>query len=152
MATAWMIDDRLQIDGFDPYTWSGTYGVNTDGFRKDTFIDGTYFTQIDETPMEMTAQVEESQNPEFNTSGAMYLKTASVNPAPYRMFPARKFEYADGTCTWYRPDAPWSWMNQGKGSDALGRWVAAKGAEGILFYLALAVLGFFLVSKLKNKN
>ena len=151
MATAWMIDDRLQIDGFEPYTWSGTYGVTKDGFRKDTFIDGTYFTQIDETPMEMTAQVEESQNPEFNTSGAMYVKTASAHPAPYRMYPARKFEYADGTCTWYRPDAPWSWMNKRSDSDGfIGRWIPTKSSDELFFYLALAVLGFFLVTKLKN--
>lgn len=149
MATAWMIDDRLQIDGFDPYTWSGTYGVNTDGFRKDTFIDGKYYTQIDEVPMEFTAPVED---PPLGDSGAMFVKTASVNPAPYRMFPARKFEYADGTCTWYRPDAPWSWMNQGKTGDSLGRWIASKGSDELLFYFALAVLGFFLVTKLKKKN
>jgi hypothetical protein len=151
MATAWMIDDRLQIDGFDPYTWSGTYGVNTDGFRKDTFIDGSYYTQVDEVPMEMQDQVEESQNPEFNTSGAMYVKTASVNPAPYRMFPTRKFEYADGTCTWYRPDMPWSWMGSGSG-DSLGRWIAAKGVRGdnLIFYVVLAILAYFLFKKFKN--
>lgn len=150
MATAWMIDDRLQIDGFDPYTWSGTYGVNTDGFRKDTFIDGSYFTQIDETPMEFTAPAEDTDSLEFNNSGAMYLKTASVDPAPFRMFPARKYEYSDGTVTWYRADAPWSWMNQGPGSDALGRWVANKGADDLIFYLAIAVLAFFLYQKLKK--
>jgi len=150
MATAWMIDDRLQIDGFDPYTWSGTYGVNTDGFRKDTFIDGSYYTQIDEVPMEMQAPVEESQSPEFNSSGAMYLKTASVDPAPYRMFPARKFEYSDGTCTWYRPDMPWSWM--GGSGDSLGRWMASKGTRGdsIMFWLVLVILAYFLYKKFKN--
>jgi len=151
MATAWMIDDRLQIDGFDPYTWSGTYGVNTDGFRKDTFIDGSYYTQIDEVPMEMQDPVEESQSPEFNSSGAMYLKTASVNPAPYRMYPARKFEYSDGTCTWYRPDMPWSWMGSGSG-DSLGRWLAAKGTRGdsLMFYVVLVILAYFLYKKFKN--
>ena len=151
MATAWMIDDRLQIDGFDPYTWSGTFGVTTDGFRKDTFIDGSYYTQIDEVPMEMQDPVEESQSPEFNTSGAMYLKTASVDPAPYAMYPARKFEYADGTCTWYRPDMPWSWMGSGSG-DYLGRWIAAKGARGdtLIFYVVLAILAYFLFKKFKN--
>lgn len=148
MATAWMIDDRLQIDGFDPYTWSGTFGVNTDGFRKDTFIDGSYYTQIDEVPMEMQDPVE---GPEFNSSGAMYLKTASVNPAPYSMYPARKFEYSDGTCTWYRPDMPWSWMGSGSG-DSLGRWMAAKGARGdtLIFYVVLAILAYFLFKKFKN--
>ena len=98
----------------------------------------------------MQAPVEESQSPEFNSSGAMYLKTASVNPAPYRMFPARKFEYSDGTCTWYRPDMPWSWM--GSSGDSLGRWLASKGTRGdsIMFWLVLVILAYFLYKKFKN--
>lgn len=141
-----MIDDRLQIDGFDPYFWSGTYGVNTDGFRKDAFMDGTYYTQVDETPMEFTEPVRESANPEFNNSGAVYLKTASVHPAPYRMFPARKYEYADGTCTWYRPDAPWSWMS-GDATSNVGRWIQKQAAENLLVWLVLGVIAFYIVSK-----
>jgi hypothetical protein len=29
-----MIDDRLQIDGFNPSTWTGDFGINEDGFPK----------------------------------------------------------------------------------------------------------------------
>lgn len=149
MATAWMIDDRLQIDGFDPYTWSETYGVNTDGFRKDTHMDGSYYVQIDETPMEMTPEVPESML--NNNSGAQYLKTASVKPAPYRMFPARKYEYADGTVTWVRPGQPWSWWNRKNPGDAIGRWVHTNGTDNVMFYLALAVLAIFAFSKMKKR-
>ena len=145
-----MIDDRLQIDGFDPYTWSGTYGVNKDGFPKDIYMDGTYYTQVDETPMEMTAPAEGTDGPEFNNSGAMYLKTVSVDPAPFRMFPARKFEYPDGRVTWYRPGMPWSWMSR-PGGDSLGRWIQQKGLDGVLFWIALLVLLFLLVTRLRQK-
>lgn len=144
MATALMIDDRLQIDGFDPYTWSGTYGVNTDGFPKGIYMDGSYFTQVDETPMEVTESPENTDSPEFNNSGAMYLKTASVDPAPFRMFPARKFEYSDGRVTWFRPDLPWSWMSRPGQGDILGRWIQMKGLDGLFFWVALLVLVIFV--------
>lgn len=144
-----MIDDRLQIDGFDPYTWSGTYGVNTDGFPKGIYMDGSYYTQVDETPMDLPTPPEGTDAPEFNNSGAMYLKTVSDNPAPFRMFPARKFEYSDGRVTWIRPDAPWSWMSKPTG-DALGRWIQVKGLDGFLFWLALLVLLFVLYRGLQK--
>ena len=108
MASAALIDDRLQIDGFNAYTWSNTFGVPNDGFYKD-FMNGEYTTQIDETPQVYTDENQDLAhfNPlDLNRSGPMYLKEASVNPAPYRMFPARKYEYDNGTVTWDRPDRP----------------------------------------------
>lgn len=149
MATALMIDDRLQIDGFDPYTWSGTYGVNTDGFPKGVYMDGSYYTQVDETLMEVQDVPEGTDAPEFNNSGAMYLKTAGVNPAPFRMFPARKLEYSDGTVTWFRPGLPWSWMGSRGGQQ--GRWLQEKGLDGIIFWLFIALVAAFLVKRFRQK-
>ena len=111
MASAALIDDRLQIDGLDMYTWTNTFGVPTDGFSKSTFMDGSYTRGTDEPPM-----APQDANPALghfdpltlNLSGPMYLKETSVNPAPDRMYPARKFEYADGTVTWDRPGRSWS--------------------------------------------
>lgn len=103
MATANMIDDRLQIDGFDPYTWSNTFGVHTGGFRKDTFMNGGFSSGMDETPME-EAQCELSTLP----PASIYLKTTGAKPtAPYTMYPARKYEYSDGRVTWERAGLPW---------------------------------------------
>jgi hypothetical protein len=106
MASAALIDDRLQIDGLDMYTWTNTFGIPTDGFSKGTFMDGSYMRGTDENPMAL-----QDANPaldhfdplRLNMSGPMYLKETSVNPAPDRMYPARKFEYEDGTVTWDRP-------------------------------------------------
>jgi hypothetical protein len=108
MASAALIDDRLQIDGFNAYTWTGTFGVPTDGFYKN-FMDGSYVSQIDETPQTYTDENTDLDhfNPlDLNRSGPMYLKEASVNPAPWRMFPARKYELDNGVVTWERPDRP----------------------------------------------
>jgi hypothetical protein len=151
MATAAMIDDRLQIDGFDPYTWSGTYGVNTDGFRKDTFMDGSYFTQIDETPMNVTETLQNADDPNLDQSGPMYLKTVAASTAPFPAFPARKMEYSDGTTTWYRPGQPWSWFGGAEQETRTILPTFKKKSQGILFWLILLALIFFLVSKFKGR-
>lgn len=111
MASAFMIDDRLQIDGFNPTTWTGDFGINHDGFRKDVFIDGSYTTGISEVPVDYS---DDLRNKPFDLSGNVNLKTINPNYAPHDAFPTRKFEYSDGTVTWYRPKLPWPWMNKGK--------------------------------------
>ena len=110
MASALMIDDRLQIDLFNPTTWTGDFGINHDGFRKDVFIDGSYTTGIDEVPVDYS---DDLKNKPFDLSGNVNLKTINPNYAPHGAFPTRKYEYSDGTVTWYRPELPWRWMNGG---------------------------------------
>ena len=135
MASAALIDDRLQIDGFNAYTWTGTFGVPTDGFYKD-FMDGSYTTQIDETPQTYTDKNEDLDHfhpLDLNRSGPMYLKEGGVNPAPYQMFPARKYEYDNGVVTWERPDRP----------------LIKKETNWFIVFLVIAVLFLFLFKKLK---
>ena len=103
MATAALACDVLSINRINPYTWSETYGVNTDGFPNTLFIDGSWTNEIDETPTVYPVPPEGADDQNMDLSGAMYLKTASVDPAPFQGFPARKMEYADGRVTWYRP-------------------------------------------------
>lgn len=50
MATAAMACDDLSINRFNPYTWSGTFGVYSDGFPSTIPIDGSYTTEISEEP------------------------------------------------------------------------------------------------------
>ena len=111
MASVARLNDDVQINKFNITTWTGDFGINHDGFPKGMYIDGSYVTQMDETPTEYPSIIDSEDvdhfNPQrLNMSGPMYLKEASVKPAPYRMFPARKFEYADGTVTWDRPGRP----------------------------------------------
>ena len=109
MASALMINDRLQIDRFNPTTWTGDFGISHDGFRKDLFIDGSYTTGIDPTPVDYS---DDLRNKPMDLSGNVNLKTINPEYAPHDAFPTRKYEYSDGTVTWYRPGMPWSWMNK----------------------------------------
>lgn len=148
MATAAMVDDALSINRFNPYTWSGTYGVYSDGFPSTLTIDGSYTTQIDNEPTQYPEPPPGSMNQNMDLSGPMYLKTAQTSPAPFRGFPARKNEFPDGTVTWYRPGQPWSWMG---GRRAPGdTWTANKGLPDIIIWLVLAVLVMYMISRIKK--
>lgn len=136
MATAALASDQLHIDRINPYTWSGTFGVSHDGFPKYTVSDGKYVSQIDETPMTIDANEDTGAfTPlHINRSGAQYLMEGTVNPAPYREFPARKYEFDDGTTTWDRP----------------GRSLATLiKKDETIWLLVLLVVAFWLVKYLK---
>jgi hypothetical protein len=139
-----MLDDRLQIDGFNPTTWTGDYGINKDGFRKDLFMDGSYTTGIDETPMETNQSFVMNST---DLAGNTYLKTAAPSVAPYHPFPARKFEYSDGRVTWRRPQLPWSW-EMGKSVGGAGRGLTDN---KILVLLIVAVILFYFFGRVKLK-
>ena len=145
MASNLMIDDRLQIDKFNPTTWTGDFGINKDGFRKDLFIDGSYTTAIDEKPVDYSDDLDSNLKPR-DLSGNVHLKTISPNYAPHGAFPTRKFEYSDGTVTWYRPLLPWSWMNGGDQKSG----PLIKLAKSPLFILVVLVLVFYILSRLKK--
>ena len=144
MASVAHLDDRVHLNKFDMYTWTDTFGVNRDGFPKDLYMDGSYTTQMDETPTQYPSIIDAEDidhfNPQrLNMSGPMYLKECSVNPAPTRMFPARKFEYADGTVTWDRPGRP-----------RRARFAGEEGNEKLFIIIIVAVILLFLFrSKLR---
>ena len=144
MASALMIDDRLQIDRFNPTTWTGDFGINKDGFRKDLFIDGSYTRAIDEEPVDYSDTLDPNLKPR-DLSGNVHLKTIDPNYAPHGAFPTRKMEYSDGTVTWYRPLLPWCWMNGG--DQKSGPFRIAKSP---LFILMVLVLVFYILSRLKK--
>jgi len=144
MASTLMIDDRLQIDKFNVTTFTGDYGINHDGFRKDVFIDGSYTRAIDETPEVYT---DELQFKPKDLAGNIHLKTISPNYAPHGMFPTRKFEYSDGTVTWFRPELPWSWM--GADAEHPGTFKITKDFRNVLITLIVLAIIAYLVSQLK---
>ena len=149
MATAAMACDELSINRFNPYTWSGTFGVYSDGFPSTIPIDGSYTTEISEEPTVYTDSLAGSADPNLNLSGSMYLKTAQTSPAPFRGFPARKNEFPDGTVTWMRPGQPWSWMGGDRASD--DTWTArVKGGPDLLIWLVLIALAVYLYSRIKK--
>lgn len=139
-----MIDDRLQIDRFNPTTWTGDFGINKDGFRKDLFMDGSYVSGVDETPMQMNDVIPVMNSTDL--AGNTYLKTAAPSVAPYGTFPARKFEYSNGRITWRRPQLPWSWET-GKSVGGAG---SSKDIKLILILL-IAVILFYFFGRMKMK-
>jgi hypothetical protein len=138
-----MIDDRLQIDKFNITTFTGDYGINHDGFRKDVFMDGSYTRAIDETPEDYTDDLQVKPK---DLAGNVYLKTISPNYAPHGMFPTRKFEYSDGTVTWFRPELPWSWMQRGTHP---GTFKITKDFRNVLITLIVLAIIAYLVRQLK---
>ena len=152
MAHAALIDDRLQIDGIDMNTWTNTFGVPTDGFYKDQMIDGSYIRGTDERPMEpqdANPAMEHFDPLHVNTSGPMYLKEIYPKYAPDRMFPARKFEYPDGTVTYARPGLPFHFEDS---SPPQKGWFAGQMkdfSDWVPILLFIAVLVFFFRKNLK---
>jgi hypothetical protein len=148
MATAAMACDDLSINRFNPYTWSGTFGVYSDGFPSTIPIDGSYTTEISEEPTVYTDSLMGTNDPNMNLSGSMYLKTAESSPAPFRGFPARKNEFPDGTVTWMRPGQPWSWMGGRRASD--DTWTKGPRGSDLLIWLVFAVIALYLFSRIKK--
>jgi len=105
MASAALIDDRLQIDGVNMYTATNTFGVPTGGFYKDP-MDGTYTSQIDSSRADdndALSDMDEHYNPvHLNRAGAMYLNGGGSKPAPDGLYPARKYQYDNGETSWVR--------------------------------------------------
>jgi hypothetical protein len=149
MATAAMACDALSINRINPYTWSGTYGVYSDGFPSTIPNDGSYTTEISEVETVYTDPLSGTNNQNMNMSGSMYLKTVDSSPAPFLGFPSRKNEFPDGTVSWYRPGHPWSWMGGARGAG--DTWTASvdKG-QGILFWLVLIVIIVYMFSRFKK--
>lgn len=149
MATAAMACDDLSINRFNPYTWSGTFGIYSDGLPSTIPIDGSYTTEISEEPTIYTDSLMGGNDPIMNMSGSMYLKTVDSSPAPFRGFPARKNEFPDGTVTWMRPGQPWSWMGGHRASD--DTWTSGGGqGQDLLIWLVFAVIALYLFSRIKK--
>ena len=149
MATAAMACDDLSINRFNPYTWSGTFGVYSDGFPSTIPIDGSYTTEISEEPTIYADSLMGGSDPTMNLSGSMYLKTADSSPAPFRGFPARKNEFPDGTVSWARPGQPWSWMGGQRAKDDTWTAQVFKGPD-LLIWLVLIALVIYLYSRIKK--
>jgi hypothetical protein len=147
-----MVNDDLAINRVNPYTWSGSYGVNKDGFPKNLYMDGSYTTQMDESPMETSGRPELDNEMNFNFAGGMYVKAIESKPAPFRPFPARKFEYPDGTMTWRRPYLPWSWEGKKEGGGrASGSSIATFFRDNtFLIALTLLVLVFYIGPRMRK--
>lgn len=101
--TSLMIDDQLHINHINPYTATATFGVSYNGGYKGPLPDNVPFPVEDTNAPIDTGIPWNHYNPlTLNTSGNTYLKTGGTHPATSFMFPARKFQYDDGSTTFAR--------------------------------------------------
>ena len=103
--TELLVDNDLAMDRINPYTATGTFGVSYNGGYKGQQMkwrapqEGPASWDVDaETPEYL-----DHMDPLYvNRSGPMMVKTGYVHPATSFMFPARKYQYDDGTTSWSR--------------------------------------------------
>jgi hypothetical protein len=76
---------------------------------------------------------------------SIFLKTASVDPAPTAPFPARKYEWEDGTTSWYRPGA-----STGASFGPLEQLLKAASPGNLLVWLVLAVIALHMYRTMKK--
>jgi len=139
MASEFMISNDLRDNKINPTSWTGDFGVNSNGFPKSLRVDGkTAVSAIDETPMEYQ---DELRVRPIGDAGNVYLKTISAS-APNGIFTARKLEYSDGRVTWYRPGL------QQKKSEGIFP-VNIKDSDNLFILLAIVSLGVLVL--LRNK-
>lgn len=150
MALSMLVDDNMSMNRVNPYTLTNTFGLPSDGMYKDQPLDARYVTQIDENPSEGQS-VFPGDTPEhfsalrLNMSGPMAVKTGYVYPAPSAMFPARKYQYIDGSISYVRPDLVGGDHDQ----YTTTRYGKGHKRDNMSFILLLAVLAliFFIYSK-----
>jgi hypothetical protein len=70
----------------------------------------------------------------------MYLKTASVDSAPYRLFPARKYEYDNGFVTYERPGIAESMFSRLLNDDNIWK---------LYFFIILITLAYIVWGRVK---
>ena len=66
MASIARLDDNIQINKFNVTTWTGDYGINTNGFPKWMQMDGSYDTLMDETPTEYPSPIDKEDETHFD--------------------------------------------------------------------------------------
>jgi hypothetical protein len=159
MATALMQNDDLSINRFNPYTWTGTYGVSNDGSHN-WQPDGTFTRPwADNVPesdrLDTNKSLKHFDIMALNDASNMWFNTRPAKPsAPFPGFPARKYERDDGALTWVRPDINFNYVYDKDfiGSQKLPDYVRLRKTRGppshLFLVVAVAALAYALL-KLK---
>jgi len=147
MATALMQDDDLSINRFNPYTWTGTFGVSSDGSHN-WQPDGTFTRPYDERPSERLDTNRDLKNFDamaLNEASNMWFQTMPGKPtAPFPAFPARKYQNWNGDPSWVRPDLNFNYVydkdfiGSQKLPDYIGR--RRRGEPGPMIFIIFLIL------------
>lgn len=98
-------NDQLSMDRLNPYTATNTFGVSYNGGYKS--VEALPWM----LPREEESELDTSERPEYEAhftpkhifrAPAMTAMTGGVDPATSFMFPARKYQFDDGTTSWSR--------------------------------------------------
>ena len=103
--TSLLLNDDMSMNRINPYTLTQTFGVSYNGGYKGTLEAGP---ERPESPamLEFNPRVgvpTEHFNPlTLDDAGNMYLKTGGIHPATSFLYPARKYQFDDGSTTFGR--------------------------------------------------
>lgn len=101
--TALLEIDEMSMDRINPYTATGTFGVSYNGGHKSTEALPWMLPREEEEPEEGKPEYEAHFTPShIFRAPAMTAMTGGIDPATSFMFPARKYQYDDGTTSWSR--------------------------------------------------
>jgi hypothetical protein len=103
--TSLLLNDDMSMNRINPYTLTQTFGVSYNGGYKGTLEAGP---ERPESPSMLEfnpragVPTDHFNKLELNDAGNMYLKTGGVNPATSFLYPARKYQFDDGSTTFGR--------------------------------------------------
>jgi hypothetical protein len=95
--------DSMAINRVNPYTSTGTFGISSNGGYK-TLQPTIRIENEVNAPLDKDTgvPVEHFNSLALNHAGNMYLGTGSSHPARTFMYPARKYEFDDGSTSFGR--------------------------------------------------
>lgn len=149
-----LVDDQLSMNRINPYTLTGTFGVSTDGMYK-TPLDAQYISEMDLSPAEPGSTFPDDTPDHFapsriNMAGGMLVQAVSEKGnAPYALYPARKYQYVDGSVSFVRPGM------EGAGDNDLyyeDRYSVAKWDKDTLIMLLVALAAVLFVFRKNLKS
>jgi hypothetical protein len=103
--TSLLLNDDMSMNRINPYTLTQTFGVSYNGGYKGTLEAGP---ERPESPSMLEfnpragVPTDHFNKLELDDAGNMYLKTGGVNPATSFLYPARKYQFDDGSTTFGR--------------------------------------------------
>jgi hypothetical protein len=103
--TSLLLDDDMSMNRINPYTSSQTFGISYNGGYKGTLEAGP---ERPESPAMLEfnpragVPTEHFKPLTIDDAGNMYLKTGGVHPATSFLYPARKYQFDDGSTTFGR--------------------------------------------------
>jgi hypothetical protein len=109
--TSFLLNDQMSMNRINPYTSSATFGVSYNGGYKSGAPPAPVLeTEVEEDQLMFVPGAGRDEGVpknhfsklELNDAGNMYLKTGGTHPATSFMYPARKYQYDDGSTSWGR--------------------------------------------------